>query len=55
VQPKLRPAGDLTAAAGGQKPSTREWFSDARNYYLYANDDGQYDNRRSTSSFGDRR
>ena len=34
---------DLTTAAGQQKPSTREWFSDARNYALYANDGGQYD------------
>ena len=41
--PKPLTTKDLTAAAGGVKPSTREWFSDARNYALYANDGGQYD------------
>jgi SpoVK/Ycf46/Vps4 family AAA+-type ATPase len=41
--PKPLTTRDLTAAAGRQKPSTREWFSDARNYALYANDGGQYD------------
>lgn len=34
---------DLVAAAGLQKPSTREWFADARNYAMYANDGGLYD------------
>ena len=34
---------DLLAAAVQQKPSTREWFADARNYALYSNDGGQYD------------
>lgn len=34
---------DLVAAAGTQKPSTREWFADARNYAMYANDGGLYD------------
>jgi len=34
---------DLLAAAGGLKPSTREWFADARNYAMYANDGGLYD------------
>jgi transitional endoplasmic reticulum ATPase len=34
---------DLVAAAALQKPSTREWFADARNYALYSNDGGQYD------------
>ena len=32
-----------TAVAKLMKPSTREWFADARNYALYANDGGQYD------------
>jgi AAA+ superfamily predicted ATPase len=41
--PKPLTTRDLTAAAGQQKPSTREWFADARNYALYANDGGQYD------------
>ena len=34
---------DVRAAAAGLTPSTREWFADARNYALYANDGGQYD------------
>jgi transitional endoplasmic reticulum ATPase len=34
---------DLLAAAGGIKPSTREWFASARNYALYANQGGAYD------------
>jgi SpoVK/Ycf46/Vps4 family AAA+-type ATPase len=34
---------DLLAAAGQLKPSTREWFSSARNYALYANQGGAYD------------
>lgn len=41
--PKPLTTKDLTAAAAQQRPSTREWFSDARNYALYANDGGQYD------------
>jgi len=41
--PKPLTTKDLITAAGQQKPSTREWFSDARNYALYANDGGQYD------------
>ncbi|MBX9583256.1 MAG: AAA family ATPase [Gemmataceae bacterium] len=41
--PKPLTTRDLTAAAGRQQPSTREWFADARNYALYANDGGQYD------------
>jgi AAA+ superfamily predicted ATPase len=41
--PKPLVTKDLTAAAGQLKPSTREWFADARNYALYANDGGQYD------------
>jgi SpoVK/Ycf46/Vps4 family AAA+-type ATPase len=34
---------DLAAAASGVKPSTREWFSTARNYALYSNQGGVYD------------
>jgi AAA+ superfamily predicted ATPase len=34
---------DLLAAASGVKPSTREWFATARNYALYSNQGGAYD------------
>ncbi len=34
---------DLAQAASGIKPSTREWFSTARNYALYSNQGGLYD------------
>lgn len=34
---------DLLRAASGVKPSTREWFSTAKNYATYANDSGTYD------------
>jgi transitional endoplasmic reticulum ATPase len=34
---------DLVAAAGTQKATTREWFSTARNYALYSNQGGIYD------------
>jgi transitional endoplasmic reticulum ATPase len=34
---------DLAAAASNVKPSTREWFSTARNYAVHANQDGNYD------------
>ena len=34
---------DLAAAAGSQKATTREWFSTARNYALYSNQGGLYD------------
>jgi SpoVK/Ycf46/Vps4 family AAA+-type ATPase len=34
---------DLLAAAGTVKPSTREWFATARNYALYSNQGGIYD------------
>jgi len=34
---------DLLAAATGVRPSTREWFATARNYALYANQGGAYD------------
>jgi AAA+ superfamily predicted ATPase len=34
---------DLVAAAGTLRPTTREWFATARNYALYANQGGAYD------------
>jgi SpoVK/Ycf46/Vps4 family AAA+-type ATPase len=34
---------DLLAAAATVKPSTREWFATARNYALYSNQGGIYD------------
>ena len=34
---------DLAAAAGTVRPSTREWFASARNYALFANQGGLYD------------
>ena len=34
---------DLTRAAKGLRPTTREWFSSARNYALYSNQGGMYD------------
>jgi AAA+ superfamily predicted ATPase len=34
---------DLLAAAAAVRPSTREWFATARNYALYANHSGLYD------------
>ncbi len=36
-------AKDLLSAASQVKPSTREWFSTARNYALYSNQGGVYD------------
>jgi transitional endoplasmic reticulum ATPase len=41
--PKPLTTKDLTSAAATIKPSTREWFSTARNYALYANQGGAYD------------
>lgn len=41
--PKPLSTKDLAAAAASVKPSTREWFSTARNYALYANQGGMYD------------
>jgi len=42
---KLEPlrTKDLLAAASSVKPSTREWFATARNYALYSNQGGVYD------------
>lgn len=34
---------DLLAATGTQKPTTREWFATAKNYALYSNQGGTYD------------
>jgi AAA+ superfamily predicted ATPase len=34
---------DLVTAAAGVRPTTKEWFSTARNYALYANQGGAYD------------
>ncbi|WP_299522024.1 AAA family ATPase [Winogradskyella sp.] len=34
---------DLTKAISKMKPSTKEWFASAKNYALYANDSGLYD------------
>ena len=34
---------DLLAAVKSLKPTTREWFATARNYALYSNQDGLYD------------
>jgi SpoVK/Ycf46/Vps4 family AAA+-type ATPase len=34
---------DLTTAAKGLKPTTREWFATAKNYALYSNQSGIYD------------
>ena len=41
--PKPLTTKDLTSAAGSVRPSTREWFSTARNYALYSNQGGVYD------------
>ena len=41
--PKPLATKDLAAAAKSVKPSTKEWFSTARNYALYANQGGTYD------------
>lgn len=44
-QNKIIPIGqsDLKNAIGRHKPTTKEWFSTARNYALYSNESGQYD------------
>ncbi|MBN2473803.1 MAG: AAA family ATPase [Pirellulales bacterium] len=41
--PKPLSTKDLLAAAKMLKPTTREWFSTARNYALYSNQGGIYD------------
>lgn len=41
--PKLLEENDLAKAVKEVKPSTKEWFVAARNYALYANESGLYD------------
>jgi AAA+ superfamily predicted ATPase len=41
--PKPLTTKDLLTAAASVRPSTREWFSTARNYALYSNQGGAYD------------
>ena len=41
--PKPLTTPDLAAAAGGVKPTTKEWFTASRNHALYANEGGLYD------------
>ena len=41
--PKPLLTKDLAAAAKGLRPTTREWFATARNYALYSNQGGIYD------------
>jgi SpoVK/Ycf46/Vps4 family AAA+-type ATPase len=41
--PKPLTTRDLAAATAGLKPTTREWFATARNYALYSNQGGLYD------------
>jgi SpoVK/Ycf46/Vps4 family AAA+-type ATPase len=41
--PKPLTTKDLLIATGAIKPSTREWFATARNYALYSNQGGAYD------------
>jgi ATP-dependent 26S proteasome regulatory subunit len=41
--PKPLTAKDLATAAATLKPTTREWFATARNYALYSNQGGIYD------------
>ena len=41
--PKPLTTRDMLAAAGQVKPSTKEWFATARNYALYSNQGGTYD------------
>jgi transitional endoplasmic reticulum ATPase len=41
--PKPLTTKDLTTSAGQVKPSIKEWFATARNYALYSNQGGTYD------------
>ncbi len=34
---------DLTTAAKGVRPSTKEWFATAKNFAIYSNEGGIYD------------
>jgi hypothetical protein len=42
-RPQPLTSKDLLTAAKQLKPTTREWFSAARNYALYSNQGGIYD------------
>lgn len=42
-RPKPLTTRDLASAASGIRPSTKEWFATARNYALYSNQGGIYD------------
>jgi SpoVK/Ycf46/Vps4 family AAA+-type ATPase len=42
-KPKPLTTKDLAGAAGTLKPTTKEWFATARNYALYSNQGGIYD------------
>jgi transitional endoplasmic reticulum ATPase len=41
--PKPLETGDLLSALKKHKPSTQEWFSTAKNFAMFANDSGLYD------------
>lgn len=41
--PKPLTTADLVHAAAGVRPTTKDWFATARNYALYSNQGGQYD------------
>jgi hypothetical protein len=41
--PKPLTTKDLAVATGLLKPTTKEWFATARNYALYSNQGGIYD------------
>ena len=41
--PKPLETKDLLSALKKHKPSTQEWFSTAKNFALFANDSGLYD------------
>jgi hypothetical protein len=41
--PKPLTTKDLLAAASTLKPTTSEWFATAKNYALYSNQGGVYD------------
>jgi SpoVK/Ycf46/Vps4 family AAA+-type ATPase len=41
--PKPLSTRDLVDAAAKLKPTTKEWFATARNYALYSNEGGVYD------------
>ena len=42
-QPRPLSTKDLVAAAATQRPTTKEWFATAKNYALYSNQGGIYD------------